>query len=175
MFDEITLLRQRLTVDSTMEVIHAGHRWTAKFEWYPPASAESIAGAQAELGGRVPGDYTSFLALISNGAVLFQDAQHNQWGYILYGTQMLAQKQAYWQRNLRKWWTSSLVAFGESLGDANVLVFDTNRPYSPAESYAVLDGNAIDPMGDWPIASRSYHEWLDHLVTAQGDKYWAWE
>ena len=34
-------------------------------------------------------------------------------------------------------------------------------------SYAVLETNVHDPIEEWTIASRSFHEWLDHLITAQ--------
>jgi hypothetical protein len=30
----------------------------------------------------------------------------------------------------------------------------------------------LDPRADWPQAAASFDEFLERLVTAQGDKYW---
>ena len=81
----------------------------------------------------------------------------------------------HWQRSLPTVPWSKFIAFAELFGEANVMVFDLERPFKSGLSFAVLEGNAYDSTEYWLTASRSYHEWLNHLVTAQGDKYWTWK
>lgn len=174
MFDEITLLRQRLSVDGRLEVTHAGHLWAASFEWFSPASTEVIEATERKLSKSLPKDYVAFLSHITNGALMFHDFQGSQWGFRIYGTGELLEKQSSWQYSLESDWKPQFVAFAENLGDEYVMLFDLERPTSDTMSCAVLQGSPYDPVDYWPIASRSFHEWLDHLVTAQGDKYWEW-
>ena len=46
--------------------------------------------------------------------------------------------------------------------------------YKPS-SFSILLGDTIDRFADWKIVSRSFHEWLDHLIMSQGDYYWDWK
>ncbi len=113
-------------------------------------------------------------ALRANGLLLFYDIQYGQWGYKLYGTEELIERGAFWAENLIRGRSSQFLAFGETIGDSHALLFDLHKPSGNRESCAVIEGNVYDPISNWPATSRSFHEWLDHLITAQGDKYWEW-
>jgi hypothetical protein len=136
---------------------------------------EQVQDVQDRFGNQIPKDYTAFLTQISNGAILFFDAQYSQWGFRLFSTDELIGKQAYCQKSIPVDWESWFIAFGELYGEANVMVFDLSQPTMNNDSLAVVEANALDPIIHWPIASRSFDEWLDHQITAQGDKYWLWK
>jgi hypothetical protein len=174
MFAGISLLRRRLSAAGQLEVAHSGRLWTAAFEWFPPASTESIVETQRQLGKSLPKDYVAFLSHITDGATMFYDLQYGQWGFKIYNTSELLEKQRLWQHSLEGKWQSHFVAFAENFGDEYVMAFDLKRPTSDAISCAVMQGSPYDPVEYWPIASRSFYEWLDHLVIAQGAKYWEW-
>ncbi len=55
------------------------------------------------------------------------------------------------------------------------MVFDLGQPTANKESLAIVEASALDPTKYWPTASKSFQEWLDHLITSQGDKYWLWK
>jgi hypothetical protein len=174
MFAGVSLLRRRLSADGRLEVAHSGNLWTAAFEWFPPTSTDIILETQGQLGKTLPKDYASFLSSVSNGAVMFFDVQYGQWGFKIYGARELLEKQRFWQHSLEGKWKSHFIAFAENFGDEYVMVFDLERPTSDVMSYTVVQGSPYDPVAYWLAASRSFHEWLDHLVTAQGAKYWEW-
>jgi hypothetical protein len=175
MFEAISLLRQQLFPGNLLNVRHGAYSWTAKFTWFPPASKEKVEAIEAQLTKPLPLDYRTFLVNVSDGAVIFEDADHGQWGFRMYGTGDIVRQQHLWQTSLSGKWNAQSLAFAECLGEAHVMVFDLARPMRDASSFAVKEGSPIDAINDWPIASRSFHEWLEHLVTAQGDKYWAWK
>jgi hypothetical protein len=173
MFDALTQLQKQLRANA-LTVVHAGHTWTASFEWSAPARLAEILETEKQLAFPIPDDYRKFLAESSDGALLFVDREFGQWGYRLFGITEMAEKQEAWKKSLPATWDPNLLAFGELLGEANVLVFDMTKPTENASSYTVLEANAYERSKDWPVLSRSFHEWLDHLITAQGDKYWSW-
>lgn len=175
MFDAINLLKKRLSQDNRLEVAHSSHSWQASFQWFEPASKQQAQGVQETFENQLPKDYVAFLTQISNGAILFHDAQFGQWGFGIYGTEELTEKQAHWQQSIPVDWKSRFIAFCELYGEAHVMVFDLSRPAKDNESYSILEASALDPIQYWPTASRSFNEWLDHLITAQGDKYWLWK
>lgn len=105
---------------------------------------------------------------------MFHDFEYRQWGFKIYGTDELLEKQHLWEHSLEGKWKPHHVAFAENLGDEYVMGFDLKQPTSDGISCAVIQGSPYDPVVYWSIASRSFHEWLDHLVTAQGAKYWEW-
>ena len=174
LFDEIALLRKRSTPTNLIQVFHAGYQWDASFEWFLPASVKEVSVAEKDLGISFPKDYVTFLTTVSDGSILFCDAKHGQWGFRIYRLSDLSEKQVFWKSCLEEKWTSSLLAFGECIGDPNALVFDRNRPSKNRDSFAVMETDMYDHPEAWVVMSRSFHEWLDHLVTAQGDKYWLW-
>jgi hypothetical protein len=174
MFDAITALKMQLPSGQRREITHSGHVWKASFRWSEPADTEIVRNIRASFNDQLPKDYAEFLEKISNGAVLYYDSEFGQWGFELYGTDKLVAKQELWGKSIPIDWESRFIAFGELFGDANALVFDLSRPSINHDSCAVLEASAIDSVESWPIASKSFHEWLDHLITAQGDKYWLW-
>lgn len=174
LFAGISLLRQRTSVDNRIEVVHGGHLWTAGFEWFSPVLNETILETELQLNKSLPKDYVAFLSHVSNGALMFHDLEYGQWGFKIYSSSELLEKQLLWQHSLEGKWKSHFVAFAENLGDEYVMVFNLEQPTSNGISCAVMQGSPYDPVDYWPIASRSFYEWLDHLVMAQGAKYWEW-
>ena len=175
MFEAIVVLRQQLSPDQHLEVVHAGHVWRASFQWSQPTSNSEVLDIQSQLDKPLPEDYKAFLIQIANGAVLFYDIQYGQWGFKLYSTSELLEKQNIWQKSFPRTWRPNFIAFAELFGEANVMVFNLDMPTKDLTGCAAMEGNAYDPVDYWPIASRSFQEWLDHLITAQGDKYWEWK
>jgi len=174
MFEAITILRGRLSEESQLEVFHGDFRWFASFQWQPVTTGAVIEETQSQLGITIPKDYCLFLTEVSNGAILFHDSVHSQWGYKIYGAEELDEKRRRWKHSIPRTWQPNSLAFAELFGEANVMIFDLARPSSDGTGYSILEGNAYDPVEYWPIASESFHKWLDHLITAQGDKYWLW-
>lgn len=174
MFESVTLLKKRVKQEHLLEVFHSGYTWKASFQWSQPADAKIVLQLQLGFGNRLPKDYVHFLSTISNGAVLFYDVQFGQWGFKIYGASELAEKQSLWQKIIPSNWDSHCIIFGELYGEANAMAFDLNDPTPDGQSMAILEANALDTVDNWPTASRSFHEWIDHLITAQGDKYWTW-
>jgi len=173
LFAALEVLKQRVAPNNQLEVMHGGYVWTAGFEWYKSATESDASELENELGLVLPKDYRAFL-LMCDGAVLYKDLRYGQWGFHLYSSLELPVKNHEWKQSLRGKWSDNLIAFAENQGESNVLVFDTNRPTSDGLGYAVVEANPYDPPQDWTCASRSFHEWLEHLITAQGDKYWEW-
>ncbi len=54
----------------------------------------------------------------------------------------------------------------------DVLIFDLTKPTKDDKDCLVIDGESGELPHTWMKASRSFGEWLDQLVVAQGAKYW---
>lgn len=174
LFVAVSTLQKRLPSSQELEVFHSGHILKTSFQWSKPADPKYIQDRLTLFNGLLPKDYVSFLEEISDGAILFYDILYGQWGFELYGTEKLVAKQKQWEKSFPNKWSSRFIAFGELFGEANVMVFDLSKPSQNQISYAVVEADALDPIEYWPLASRSFNEWLNHLITAQGDKYWLW-
>lgn len=174
-FDGTKLLIERFSQGNQLEVIHSGHLWNASFQWFTPASNKQVQIVQEKFENQLPLDFIDFLTQISNGTTLYYDSQYGQWGFRIYGTEELIEKQEYWQISIPLDWKTQFIAFCELYGEANVMVFDLKRPSMNNDSVAIVEASSLDPIRNWPTVSRSFHEWLDHLITAQGDKYWLWK
>jgi len=172
MFESIHSLRKRLPTEHLLKVTHGDYTWTAKFEWQIPLKGLLFP---AESGRPLPRDFLTFLNEVANGCTLYYDAVYGQWGYKIYSAEELESKQELWKLSLREKWQDQFVAFAELYGEANVLLFDLSLPSDDASSFAIREGNPHDTADDWPIVSRSFHEWLDHLITTRGAKYWEWK
>jgi hypothetical protein len=172
MFEPILSLRKKLPPERLLEVTHGDYTWTARFEWQPPLKDLLMP---EELGKSLPRDFLTFLKEVANGCILYYDAIYGQWGYKIYRVEELESKQDLWQLSLGEKWRNEFVAFAELYGEANVLLFDLSLPTADSSSFTIREGNPNDVAEDWPIVSRSFHEWLDHLITAQGAKYWEWK
>ncbi len=172
MFESVLSLRKKLPHTRLLEVTHGEYTWIARFEWQPPIQ-DSL---QSEVFGKpLPGDFLAFLNQVANGCTLFYDAVYGQWGYKIYGVEELESKHELWKGSLGEKWRDKFIAFGELYGEANVLLFDLSLPTADSSGFGIREGNPNDVADDWPIVSRSFHEWLDHLITAQGAKYWEWK
>jgi hypothetical protein len=170
MFEAIKLLKKRTMSNNQIEIVYGNYIWTAKFEWNQPnINIDSVSFDKP-----LPQDYVHFVEEIANGCILFYDAAYGQWGYKIYSLTELKSKQEIWKKSLGNKWQNSFLAFAELFGEAHPLIFDLNLLSGDSNSCAILEANPIDPIDDWYKVSRSFHEWLDHLITAQGAKYWEW-
>jgi hypothetical protein len=165
-------LQERLDDKQCLEVVLArGKTWFSKFQCQRAASEDEISALKSALGVSVSEAYVSFLRL-NNGCRLFVDAEHGQWGYLLYSSDSLVSKRALWRSTYPEWPDNYLV-FGECIGDSDLLVMDVEQ-----QSY---DGNDCVVLC-FPHAyfleretmSSTFITWLDHLIVAQGAKYWQW-
>jgi hypothetical protein len=108
-----------------------------------------------------------------NGALLYYDDEYGQWGFDLYGTKDLI------PMNIECWkifgdeWPPAYLLFARSRGDTDMLVLDT-ADFVNGRDCRVIDGEAIFSPRKWTRAARSFGDWLDRLIVAQGTKYWRW-
>jgi hypothetical protein len=75
-----------------------------------------------------------------------------------------------WDKTAR----GAYLAFGRSLGDRDLLLMDTSRCTVESKECYVIDGDSESLPKEWSPIARSFGEWLDYLVVAQGAKYWRW-
>ncbi len=170
----LTALRRMLDGDSYLEVIHeGGYIWKAHFTFGPSATMQDIEAIRQQLQLPLPPTYEQFL-LHYDGALLYYDNVYGQWGFKLYGTKDLVTANIRRKQPYGSDWPSAYLIFAESLGDSDLLILDTAQPVNEGRDYRVIDGNSSDPPHRWTAAARSFGDWLDRLVVAQGAKYWRW-
>lgn len=174
MFEAILGLRQRIGIQNKIEAVHGSHVWTAEFEWKPPGG-EWLKNDLKISGIPFPKDYLEFLTGVANGCLIYYDRLYGQWGYKIYSFEELAEKQVVWKARLGADWQENFLIFAEMHGESHGLLFDLSKPSRDMISCTIFEANPIDTVGNWFKVSRTFHEWLDHLVTAQGDKYWEWK
>ena len=167
-------LRTTLNDASTREVINEnGHIWRAGFTFGKPATEEEIADVKMLLSLPLPASYEQFLRRF-NGALLYKDKEYGQWGFHLYGTADLVRENERWRHFYDGKLPEKYLATAKSLGDVDLLLLDTAQQVKDGTDCPVIDGNADDPPARWKQAARSFSDWLDRLVVAQGAKYWRW-
>jgi hypothetical protein len=171
----VETLREALDAKGQLRIPHPGKVWSASFVWSGPASTDLVMEVEAKFGRPLSGDYVAFLKTISYGATIFYDGRYGQWGYQLYGTGDLLLAQTEWKDAFHEDWLPHYLAVGRIIGESHPLIMDLDRPTKDGQSYAMLDGNPLDPPSCWPLMSRSFHEWLENLITAQGAKFWLWK
>jgi len=170
----LAALRSKLDADASLEVMHeGGYSWRASFTFAAPAPLDEVQKIRAELSFPLPAAYEQFL-LFTDGALLYHNKKNGQWGFHFYGVKELREKNAWWQQRYAESWSPSYFVFAESLGDADLLLLDGTKPTKDSLDCRVLDGDSGYLPDEWEAASRSFDEWLDHLITAQGTKYWRW-
>jgi len=174
LFESALLLKERISPQNKLEVTHGTHTWTAKFEWASPKK-EMVNESLNLTYQPLPEDYVEFLANVSNGCFLYYDSLFGQWGYRIYSYEELVKEQNRWKERFGRDWQNTFLAFAEMCGESHVLLFDRDQPSFDMNSFTIIEGNPIDTINNWTKVSRSFHEWLDHLITAQGDKYWEWK
>ena len=141
----LKVLQQKLDPTSHLEVIHeGGYIWKAHFEFEVPAKGEDLEVIKGQLWLPLPSAYEQFLRHC-NGALLYHDDRHGQWGFRLYGTKDLLIENARWKEVYEENWPLAYIAFAESLGDADLLVLDTAQPTGKGRDCRVIDGNGDDP------------------------------
>jgi SMI1 / KNR4 family (SUKH-1) len=169
----LAVLRSKLDASSSLEVIHEnGHNWRAHFTFQGPAKAADIGEIKRSLHVPLPPAYERFL-FHYDGALLYSDDVYGQWGFQVYGTKDLLVAQRKVQKRFGEDWPPTYLAFAESRGDADLLLLDTAQ-YVNESDCRVIDGDSDDHPRDWTVAARSFGDWLDRLVVAQGAKYWRW-
>jgi len=174
-FPSLLTLREILQKNNNQfEVIHPDKVWTASFSWVEPASLDRVRKLEKELGFPIPHDYVVFLTEISNGATLYSDAKFGQWGYKIYGVNEILDAQIKWKDVFEEYWSSNFLAIGKIIGETHALIQVINKTAKDHDGCELRDGNPLDPPEDWEKISRSFREWLENLITAQGAKYWLW-
>jgi hypothetical protein len=173
MFENLQALRDGQKASSHFEVLHeGGYKWEASFEWQTPASIEHIRHLRESINIAIPNSYESFLSF-SNGATLYKDDTFGQWGFLLYSVENLIYKRAMWREILGL--PPQFLVFCECLGDADLLILDTDQPTPDGLDCAVVYAEEAVPVSAYRVVGRSFREWLDHLVVAQGAKFWCWK
>jgi hypothetical protein len=169
----LTALRAKLDTTSTLEVINeGGNCWKAHFTFNSPAEMKALEDIKRYLMVPFPTAYQDFL-LQYNGALLYYESIYGQWGFQIYGTDTLLKANENCIKRYGEEWPSVYLAFAESRGDADILVLDTAH-FINEKDCRVIDGNSDDLPNEWTPAARSFGDWLDRLVVAQGAKYWRW-
>lgn len=170
----LAVLRGKLDATSHVEVIQeGGYCWKAHFLFADPAPPEALEAFKKQLLIPLPQAYEHFLRY-SNGALLYHDDVFGQWGFRLYGTEDYGYASMKRQAPYGSEWPLSYLLFGESLGDADLLVLDTAKAVKEGNDCSVIDGDSGYLPHSWTPAARSFDTWLDRLVVAQGAKYWRW-
>jgi SMI1/KNR4 family protein SUKH-1 len=170
----LAALRSKLDATSHMQVIQeGGYCWNAHFVFRSSATTEALENMKGQLQVPLPKAYEEFL-LYSNGALLYHDDVYGQWGFRCYGTEEFLAANAKRQAPYGKDWPHPYLIFAESLGDADVLILDTAKLTKEGRDCPVIDGDSGYLPQKWTPITRSFDDWLDRLVVAQGTKYWRW-
>ena len=173
-FASIAVLIQKVGLEGFAEVIHeGGYVWKPYFKFSPPATEDSLNEVEKKLGLPLPVVYRQFLHQ-HDGALLYYDNEYGQWGFLLYGTENLVIKNLQWKKRYDTDWRPTFFAFAESMGDADLLLFDLGQPINDGQDCIVIDGDSGYRVHNWTAAAPSFSKWIDWLVVAQGAKYWRW-
>ncbi len=173
-FRSISVLRDSFLANNSVRVIHSHRVKTCRFVWAEPAVRKSVEDVETELGKALPEDLSVFLTSISDGATLYRNVDDAMTGYEVFSVDMFIGKQAHWQEALKGLWLNSFIAIGEITSENRPLVMNLESPTDDGKSCQLLEGSAYDPVSSWVKLSRSFHEWIDQLITAQGAQYWLW-
>jgi hypothetical protein len=160
LFESLHSLRNVLADKNVIQIIHPGAVWNASFTWHPPASQETVSNIEAALGKKLPKDFALFLVNVSDGVVLYYDIKYGQWGYRIFGSSEIIEKQAEWEKFLGDLWVESFTAIGEIIDENHPIIFNSKVISPDKLSQQLIEGNPLDP---------------DHLITAQGAKFWDWK
>ena len=174
LFEALFTLRKALGDNKALMVIHPGEIWEASFAWRPPAQSEAVRDIEAKLDKKLPEDLFIFITKISDGATLFYDTQYGQWGYQIYSCDELQEREAHWKSMFEEDWMPYFIAIGESIDDLHPIIANMEKTTPNKMSYQLIEGDALDPIEYWKKVSPSFNEWLGHLITAQGAKFWDW-
>jgi hypothetical protein len=153
------------------EAVHRGQRYgfllACSFASEPADTLEQVPL-------NLPEDIREFW-LTARSATLFKDRQFGQWGIeVLDPDEALRQTSRQMAARPSDFMSSDLV-FARFFGDSDLVVIACDPEQSNFGSVTIA--LPIDRRPDWHVAARSFGEFLEKLVEAQGDKYWEtyWE
>lgn len=107
---------------------------------------------------------------VAQRADLFKDQQYGQWGIeILSPIDAAAETRRQLRERPHDFQPSDLVV-GRFFGDSDLIVLRCDN--SGSDFGSVRIALPLDPRADWPQVAESFDEFLERLMTAQGDKYW---
>jgi hypothetical protein len=175
LFGSILTLKKAIGENNVLQIIHPGKIWMASFQWNSPATKQSVTEIEDQLSLHLPDEFAIFLTNISDGAVLYYDLNYGQWGYKIYSSLEIVTSQMRWRRLFRESWIKDFVAIGEIIDESHPIILNHKNLSSDKLSAPLLEGNALDPVDYWPKMSSTLHAWFDHLITAQGAKFWDWK
>jgi hypothetical protein len=175
LFGSILTLKAAIGEKNVLQIIHPGKIWTASFKWNTPTTNQSIDKVESRLELHLPGELVTLLTKISDGAVLYYDENYGQWGYKIYSSLEIVTSQMRWKRLFRDLWLKTFIAIGEIMDESHPIIIDYMNLSLDKLSCPLFEGNALDPINYWPKMSSNLHDWLDHLITAQGAKFWDWK
>jgi hypothetical protein len=174
-FTSVLALRKVIGDSDVLQIIHPGAVWNASFVWNPPIALSVVKSLELLLEKDLPQDYVIFLTQISDGALLYYDSKYGQWGYRIYCTQEINERQARWKDVFADSWMQSFLAIGKIVDEDHPIIVDNEVRSQDGLGNQLIEGNPLDPLEYWLRMSSSFHEWLDHLITAQGAKFWDWK
>ena len=106
----------------------------------------------------------------TSGLRLFEDINYGQWGLILWSpNQVITEQEKRIDQRKQDFRPGDLV-IGEFLGDADLLVLRCDET-SPDFGNIII-ALPLDSREEWDIAANSLFSFLNHLITANGDKFW---
>jgi hypothetical protein len=174
-FSSVSTLRKFLIENNNeLRVVHPHKIWVASFAWEQPALLEEVSELEKVLKLYFPEDFKTFLTSVANGAMLYRDARYGQWGYKIYGTNEINQNLERWATIFEQDWAQYFLAIGEIVDESRPIIMNLAKPMENSLGCEILDANPLDPPSNWDKMSRSFHEWIENLITAQGAKYWLW-
>jgi hypothetical protein len=117
----------------------------------------------------IPEDVREFWRT-TRSATLFKDQQYGQWGIeVLEPAQALSETSRQRAARPRDFMSSDLIV-ARFFGDSDLVVLACNPEESNFGSVTVA--LPLDKRADWPVVAKSFEEFLNRLIEAQGDKYW---
>ena len=102
---------------------------------------------------------------VYDGADLFKDSQYGQWGVRIFTPNEAIEITNKQKKERVQEFLSSDFIFGCFLGDSDLLMIDKN-------SGVISVVLPIDKRSEWYKVADSFGEFLDKLLSSQGDKYW---
>ncbi len=173
-FTSILTLKKALGDKNILQIVHPDSIWIASFSWNDPISQHQIDKINETIEIKIPKELILFWRQISDGALLYYDQKYGQWGYKIYSSKEIVDQHLRWKHLFRNRWPPNLTAIGETIDDAHPLIALFKRTDRSVMDYALYEGNPLDPIDYWVKMAPSFSEWLEHLITAQGAKYWDW-
>jgi hypothetical protein len=175
LFSSVLYLKSVLGNKNTLQIIHPDAVWMALFTWNNPIDKSIAIQTKELIEKEIPEDLIEFWTHISDGATLYYDQKYGQWGYKIYSSSEILNQQIRWGKLFRDSWRASYLVIGEIIDEDHPIFSNINEISKDNLSYSMFEGNSLDPIDYWVKMAPSFHEWVDHLITAQGAKFWDWK